>query len=241
MRARLPTPSPDRPPSTLPAGMRPDKQLIFSLNNHEQSVRVDVRTNAHVTETRPGVVCIGQEKDCLETANVFWAAGVAASQSRGAFEVALGLRPPGELGADLRRARVAAEALALLGGDLRGVQVVEGREQVPLPGAVEQLLLRSQVELDVLEDGLRGVALGLGPRGVEDRGDLVAERGDLFPGLEPPDALALPRASLSASRTNHHHDLSTGHHALVYPRLRSRSSRGEPGPGTGYLAGTEAP
>ena len=30
--------------ATLPAGYRPDKQLIFNLNNHRRTVRVDVKT-----------------------------------------------------------------------------------------------------------------------------------------------------------------------------------------------------
>ena len=46
--------------ATLPAGMRPDKQLIFSLNNHEQSVRVDVRTNGEIHfVAAPGAVSPG--------------------------------------------------------------------------------------------------------------------------------------------------------------------------------------
>lgn len=34
--------------ATLPVGYRPDKQLVFNLNNHERSARIDVKTNGDI-------------------------------------------------------------------------------------------------------------------------------------------------------------------------------------------------
>lgn len=109
------------------------ENLSASARKQLENLGVEVRTGTRVTGIEPGAVVIGQER--IETENIFWAAGVAASPLGATLGASVDRQGRVEVQADLS---IANHPEVFVVGDLASVTDAEGKK-VPgvAPAAIQ--------------------------------------------------------------------------------------------------------